>query len=83
MKQEGEMFVVSCRPPMAGVSPVSASSQSQPPFPTPFTILFLSCLDTIEHQTSHLPFQSHPAIPGTCVILYLCTFTGCFIIQEE
>ncbi|KAB5573559.1 hypothetical protein DKX38_000753 [Salix brachista] len=40
MKQEGEMFVVSCRPPMAGVSLVSASSQSQPPFPTPSPFSF-------------------------------------------
>ncbi|KAH8521980.1 hypothetical protein POPTR_001G102600v4 [Populus trichocarpa] len=39
MKQEGEMFVVACRP-MAGVSPVSANSQSQQPFPTPSPFSF-------------------------------------------
>ncbi|KAF9689328.1 hypothetical protein SADUNF_Sadunf01G0080900 [Salix dunnii] len=40
MKQEGGMFVVSCRPPMAGVSPVSASSRSPLQFPTPSPFSF-------------------------------------------
>ncbi|XP_057994800.1 CASP-like protein 4A4 [Hevea brasiliensis] len=34
MKQEGEVLVVACRP-VAGVSPVSANSIAQRPFPTP------------------------------------------------